>query len=377
MDEIVYAYPIANVVSFTHVARHHVRYLREYVKIHEVDVDSLDVTYWGEGYKLFVHPICYPFFDERKGGIKLAERFLDVARRKRYKLVGFEVADSDELSEPAVELMSRFDLLVFPSTFARNVYVNSCELNDVTPTDSIVVPHGISEEFYEPPSITDPNLRAILELKKEKNLRFVLFQLAHSSYRKGADLFVKAMSIVQARRPNVVILLKTCEQLDPYVREVEKLRNVRVSRTLPLDVYVQLYDVADVVVLTSRGGAFECAGLEGIARGKPTIVPNAGCFLDYVEYTIPVEVTDARPTVLEGNPIHVGRGWEVDVHDLADKIVEVVDHYDEYREKFDEYAEEVRRKYSWKRIVRDFVVELSKRSLIEITTKPYESRITL
>jgi glycosyltransferase involved in cell wall biosynthesis len=245
------------------------------------------------------------------------------------------------------------------------------------PTDAIVVPHGISEEFYKPSSITDPNLRAILELKKEKNLRFVLFHLAHSSYRKGADLFVKAMSIVQARRPNVVVLLKTCELVDPYVYEVKKLKHIQISKTLPLDVYVQLYDVADVVVLTSRGGAFECVALEGIARGKPTIVPNAGCFLDYVEYTIPVEVTDARPTVLEGNPIHVGRGWEVDVHDLADKIVEVVDHYDEYREKFDEYAEEVRRKYSWKRIVKNFVVELSKRSLIEITTKPYESRITL
>ena len=371
MDAVVYAYPIINTVSFTHIARNHIRYLKRYVKITEVDVDTFDITYWCDNHKMFIHPICYPFMKTEGNSELRATKFIDTAKRKHYKLVGFDVADSNLFSKIACRLMSKYDLVVFPSSFAKDVYVKSCERYDIDATRAIVIPHGISEEFSKPVSITDPYFKMLHDLKQSRDLVYVLFNLWHSAFRKGADLFVEAMKIVQAKRPNVIILLKTGGAEDEYTKEIKKLRHIHVSGMLPIDKYVQLYDVADIVVLTSRGGGFEHNALEGIARAKPTIVPKAGCFLDYIEYTISVEITDAKPVVLPNNPILIGTGWEVDVKELANTIIEVIDHYNEYKQRFIEYAKIVRRKYSWERIIEYFVYLLSRFGIVNVkASKP-------
>ena len=371
MDTVIYAYPMVNVVSFTHIARNHIRYLKRYIRITEVDVDSFDISHWSDKHKMFVHPICYPFMKTEGDSELRATKFIDLAKKKRYTLVGFDVADSDLFSEFACRLMSSYDLVVFPSTFARNVYIRSCEYYGITPTNAIVLPHGISEEFSKPVSITDPYFRSLLDLKRNMGLTFVLFNLWHSAFRKGADLFVEAMRIVQAKYPNVVILLKTGDHEDIYTKKVKKLRHIHVKGMLPIDKYVQLFDVSDIVVLTSRGGGFEHNALEAIARGKPTIVPNAGCFLDYAKYAITVSVTDKKPKIFKDNPIHIGKGWEIDTTELARTIIDVVEHYNEYRDRFIEYAKIVRNEYSWSNIIDYFAYVLSRYKIVNVkASKP-------
>ena len=371
MDTVIYAYPMTNVVSFTHIARNHIRYLRRYLRITEIDVDTFDISHWSDNRKMFIHPICYPFMKTLDNSELRATKFIELAKKKRYTLVGFDVADSDLFSKIACILMSSYDLVVFPSTFARNVYLRSCDFYGMTPTNAIVLPHGISEEFSKPVSITDPYFRSLLDLKRNMGLIFVLFNLWHSAFRKGADLFVEAMRIVQAKYPNVVILLKTGEHEDIYTKKVKRLRHIHVKGILPIDKYVQLYDVSDIVVLTSRGGGFECVALEGIARAKPTIVPNAGCFLDYAKYAIPVSVTDKKPKIFKNNPIHIGKGWEIDTNELANTIIDVIDHYNEYRNRFIEYAKIVRNEYSWSNIIDYFAYVLSKYKIVNVkASKP-------
>lgn len=53
-----------------------------------------------------------------------------------------------------------------------------------------------------------------------------------------------------------------------------------------------LYDTCDICICPSMGGGFELNALEGTSRGLPTLVPNSGCFLDYIDYLIPINLND-------------------------------------------------------------------------------------
>ena len=198
----------------------------------------------------------------------------------------------------------------------------------------------------------------------ERNGKIVVS--GNSGFRKGADLFAKAMSIVQKENPNAIILAKRLEGLDPYLPLLRQLRCIEIGSYLELDAYRQLYDLSDITVLASRGGGWELNALESLARGIPTIVPKAGCFLDYIEYTIPVRVTKNRPVVLPDNPIHVGRGWEIDVEELAKTILKVADNLSKYKRIARKNMKKIWKEYSWRRIVDKIVKILSEYDFIKV-----------
>jgi len=355
MNTIYYLYPIHNKVSFQFISRQHIRYLKaklqNNVKIIEVDVDTFDPTALGFNRKLIIHPLFYPFFEgvSKEANVKIGK--LNQCLNKGFKIIAFDTADSDRISEKAVDLANKVEAVVVPSNFAREVYEKSGVYKPIH-----VVPHGIPDEFMvNDKTITHPDLAKLKELKEKNNFIFILFHIFHSGYRKGVDLFAKAMSIVQKENPNAIILAKRFEGLDPYLPLLRQLRCIEIGSYLELDAYKQLYDLSDITVLASRGGGFEANAIESLARGIPTIVPKAGCFLDYIEYTIPVRVTKKRPIVLPDNPIHVGRGCEIDVEELAKTILKVVDNLSKYKRKARRNMKKIWKEYSWREIVKQIV----------------------
>jgi len=130
-----------------------------------------------------------------------------------------------------------------------------------------------------------------------------------------------------------------------FVNVLNKLDLVIVG-WLSNDELRQLYDACDVCVCPSRGGGFELNALEAIARGLPTLVPHGMCFLDYLEYTIPVKL-ERRVRVLPYNPIHVGRGFEVNINDFTDKLFNVVENLEHYKMMARKFSEHIRKQYAW------------------------------
>jgi len=336
-----YAYPISNLVSFTYIAKKHIEQLSKHASIRELDVDFLNPSMIPDHATLAIHPLLYPFF---KGEAPDLEAF-ETAVSKADRVAAFDTADSDRLSPLAMRLVNMIDLLIVPSTFAKTAYQESGATTEIE-----VVPHGISREFlYPAKSVTSPTLQALERTKLEKNLIYVLFDLRHSGFRKGADLVFAAMKRVQQKLPHVTLLIKRLQAIDPYLHMLKTLKHIEVAKQLPEREYRELFDIADIAVFPSRGGGFELQALEAISRGVPTLVPKAGCFLDYIEYAIPVEVAD-RVKVLEGNPIHIGMGWEASIDDLTLKLLEVIDHLEEFKQTFEKRARKVREKYNWYRI---------------------------
>jgi len=362
-----YVYPISNVVSFTFIARHHVAWLRRRIPIEVADEPSLDRSgLWAEldhGIPTLLHPILYVLMGDKTSMYWERIHRLELLRSLGGKLGGFDVADSDQLSEKAVDVLNRIDLIVVPSTWAAQAYRDS----DVqTPVE--VVPHGLSDAFVASNPVSnlaqgDGAMARLLALKRQEGAKLVLFQLVHSGYRKGADIVERVMRRIQAERPDVWLVVKRGVGVDPYLPPLRRLRMVEVAGWLDDLSYVELYDACDVCLCPSRGGGFELPALEAIARGLPTLVPDAGCFKDYTRWVIPVPVA-RRVRVLPGNPIHVGMGFEVDPDDLYVRLNDVLSHLDEYKRRAEREREGVAQKYSWERVVEGLWMVLKKHEFV-------------
>jgi len=343
---VVYVYPQWHTVSFTLVAKQHVHYLRKVVRVVEVDETWLDAiscaAVLGVGKTYLLHPAFYMLYSR--------DRARRVLRATARKIVGFEVADTDRISEKAVEIANELDLIIVPSRWVRDVYVKS---GVKTPVE--VVHHGVSELFKRPRKIPrNANIMLLNLLKREKNYIYVLFFLHHSGYRKGADLVYKVMERIQQKYSNVVLIVKRADIVDPFLHYLRRLKMIEVGGWLPEDDLIDLYDTCDILLCLSRGGGFELNALEALARGLITIVPAEGPFLEYSNYCIPVKV--ARwVKVFHDNPIHVGYGFEADVDDCVAKLEQVLEHLHEYRERFERQRRYVLTKFSWSKVCQDLI----------------------
>ncbi|MEM4972729.1 MAG: glycosyltransferase [Candidatus Hadarchaeales archaeon] len=333
---IRYVYPIRQVVSFTLVAQNHISALaRRGVLIAPWDWSNfIDRLMPG---RTLLHPLWYPFIGPGTRGRDLFFRLHGVAR-----LGGFDVVETTGLSEEAVSIANALDFLVVPSNWSARMAARAGVKVPI-----YVAPHGLSKAFLsEPRPARHPAVRELAELRRQGN-KLVYFHLWHSGRRKGADLVRKVMERVQQSMPNALLVIKrTPSLLDPYLGMLRELRHVEVAEWLGEEDLVSLYDQMDACLCLSRGGGFELVALEAAARGVPTLVPRAGCFLDYCDWLVPVEVAREVPNEMQGNPIHTGAGFEADWEDAAEKLLQILS---EGRRLPEENVELLRRTYTWER----------------------------
>jgi len=167
------------------------------------------------------------------------------------------------------------------------------------------------------------------------------------------------MRNVQQERKNVILVVKREQGIDPYLNRLLDLKVIELAGRLSWSGLREVYDICDICLCPSRGGGFELNALEAISRGLPTLVPNDGCFKEYIKYTIPIKVAK-QVKVYADNPIHEGNGFEVDLSDLHSKLLLTIDNIADERARFEEHAEKVRELYNWDR-VGDQLHELLKR----------------
>jgi glycosyltransferase involved in cell wall biosynthesis len=342
MNPIYYIYPRFSQVSFSKISREHIKHLSKKIKIYEIDEEILDGLMWIDQRTILLHPILYSTIGDNPNMFKQRQERLKRLLKVKGKLGGFETSDSDKISEIAVETLNQFDLIFLPSNWAKEVF-QKCGVK--SPIE--VIPHGLNETFISnDKSITDETVKRIQRIKERDGAILVLFFMMHSNYRKGADLVYEAMKDIQLVYPNIYLVIKHSSNKQQIEDKFKKLKLIEVSGWMEENQLRQLYDVCDMLLCPSRGGGFELNALEGIARGLPTLVPEAGCFMDYIEYAIPLTVRN-HPKVFPDNPIHIGNGWETSAEDLFQTIEKVYFNLSYYKEKAKEYSQHVKEKYNW------------------------------
>lgn len=343
---LFYFLPFFHTVSFQFVAKWHVYFLRELFNVFQLDekffYSKLALFFLPSHKVSCLHPFFYLAF-ERESHLKLL-------RLKTEYIVGFDVADSTAISPKAVKVANMCDLIIVPTEFSKEVFENSG-----VETRIEVIPHGVPEEFkIEKIVIKHPLIKKLTRMKLEKKYFYILYFLWHSWKRKGAHLVYEVMKEIQKEFLNVVLLLKTGTYRDPFVEILLSLRTIEVSGFMSLRTLIELYSIADVVIVPSLAGGFEWNALEAIALGIPTIVPNSPFFNHIKKYAITIDNV-REVEVYEDNPIHIGKGYEPEPNTFYNVLKDVILNYPSYKEKFVKQRYEVLEKFSWSNIGRKLI----------------------
>jgi len=194
--------------------------------------------------------------------------------------------------------------------------------------------------------VTVPNGTVIVE----RNGKVVVS--GNSPERKGWPEVQEFMVRLSRERKDVTLVLVTTTPASADQLSYSTFRCVNVWGFLNDNEKMYLYDLADLTLLFSRGGAFELCGLESIARGTPAIGHDKGAWVDYMPDFLRVKA-DKRVKVFEGNSIHVGYGYTVDVENALDLAHNILDNLNEYRARTKEYAVNVLRDvFNWRSVSR-------------------------
>ena len=374
MNPILYVYHRRFLTSFSLVSRKHIEYLR---KLRLANVYELDDIFFPNfipaiRYKLVLHPWTSLWSDlvehlRRVAGGKLEHRlsqYIEYSKSLYDGLIGFDVCDSDAISDWAVSLLNHADKVIVPSRFCRDVFERSGVRSRI-----YVLPHGVDQEWFSTPNITETGPREKISLavalpymyKVKTGKKMLLFWLWHSGPRKGFEEVLEVYERLKKERDDVFLVIKTSVKDMPEIKEVED----RVRRLEIIHVFgwasdyekMFLYDSADITLLFSRSGAFEINCMESIARGTPCIAHDRGAWIDYLPDFLRVKAGE-RVKVFEKNIMHTGYGYKVDVEDALNKIHDILDNYEEYKAKTEEWRQKV--------LANEFRWDLIAKKLIDI-----------
>jgi glycosyltransferase involved in cell wall biosynthesis len=370
---ILYCAPFWHAVSFTLIAQKHIEYIK---KLGLANVQTLDELSFASfipsmKYVAILHPWIYIYHRfllarERALNENLKDKFqpyLSWWRSRFDKLIAVEVCDSDRLSDFAVNLLNQADKIIYPSSFCVEVAKASGVKVPI-----VRVPHGVDPEWYSMPNQWEtapikqinPLLIELYLHKIRKKKRLLLFWLWHSSDRKGWPEVLEFYKRLVKERKDVTLVLKTMSPRSLEFQDVMPLGAIEVYGFLSEYEKMCLYDLADITLCFSRGGGFEHNALESLARGIPVITSDWGSWTDYVPQFLQAR-RGRKVIVLPNNAIHVGYGYTIDVESALDKAHDILDNYEEYKAKVDEWRQKVLvKEYNWEVVARRIVEECEK-----------------
>lgn len=334
MKPLTYIYPKSQRPSFKLIAQQHIKQLRK----RGVEVIERDIKYFTEkdvGEVTVTHPMFYPVID--------APFKVKWLIRRAKKLIGFDVCDSDRITDLASYIANMYDLVCVPSKFCKEVYRQSGVFSRIE-----VIPHGVDDAFFrEPREPRDPDVRKVAEKRGVK----ILYFLWHSGFRKGCDVVAEAFARLLKDFDNVHLIVKLSGLFDPFIQFLLTLKNVVIfNKWLNIDDLVDLYDVCDIVITPSRSGGFELNALEALARGKIVIVSQWGAFDDYCRECLRVSSKSLVDVFLGDNiskKIHCGKGVNPDPNDLYHKLRYAITMKNILEKKYMVLQRIVKENYNW------------------------------
>jgi len=325
---IYYVYPQHHDVSFKFVAKEHVKMLKEKYTVYEIPALSF------YQFTPFKYPISiiHPFFYSMWHWTNVEFSFFEQYRTKVSEIIGVEVADSNKIAEKYIEYGNNYaDKIIVNSEWSKNAFKNS---GLKVPIYKVV--HNFNDRLLakDEELNVDEQVKYIEKVKNEKKIKLIFISLWHSDFRKGGDIFHAIAKEIQKERDDIYFLVKSGMQRTDF----KDIKMFNLTGNTDFDNIIKMYRISDLYLLPSRGGSFELNGLEAFVSKIPTVATKNGAWEEY----FPPQLKDLLvnscdfPTVLPGNPIHIGKGVQMCTNKAIDKILEVIDKLDEYKAKIEE-----------------------------------------
>jgi len=223
---------------------------------------------------------------------------------RKTRVIGFEVSDTDRLSETAISQINDydFDLIITPSKWSAQGFsgVN---------TEVVVLPHAINSDVIKS-----------IDVNKKKDYFWVY--APHSRERKGLDLVEEVL-------PHYLNHFANARVSMPYFLELIRKGVSAYPLTDELDdyQYFRYFGECEYFLYPVRGGAFEIPIAEALALGLKVAIPERGAWTEIPlrkEDVVWIK-TNGKIRLWYGNKIHVGHFVSMDVQDVEKALYELID----------------------------------------------------
>lgn len=263
----------------------------------------------------------------------------DVYRKAKKYSVGFSYWETSRLRQDWVANMNEMDEIWTVSRWAKKVFIDS---GVSVPVKSFKL--GVNNDLYYP------------KLRKRKN-SFVFLSIGSPSSRKNSQLAVDAFIKLFGDSEGFRMIYKSNGH--PDARIFDKAGNINhLSSNHRIDVIdrevseielANIYEKVDCILYPTSGEGWGILPMQGIAKGIPTICTNATACTEFAHLSVPL---DFEWSTEKMNGIYNGAGeWaKPNFDDLCDKMLYVVNNYDEVAKHTYQGAEYIEKNLTWDKV---------------------------
>jgi len=259
----------------------------------------------------------------------------DVYRKASEHSIGFTYWETTALPKGWASFMNEMDEIWTASTFMKDVFVSS-GVKCLVRSFSL----GVNEKIFFPK-------------KRERKHKFTFLSMGSPSSRKNSQMAVDAFIKLFDKNEDYHLLYKSNGPPDARLRrggEVSRLDShpqiTVVDYDVPEITLSHIYDKSDCLLYPTSGEGWGLIPFQAIAKGIPTICTNATSCTEFAHMSVPLDYKWSNYR-MSGIYSDAGEWAEPNFDDLCDKMLYVVNNYEEVSDKTFKSANYINENMKW------------------------------
>jgi hypothetical protein len=259
--------------------------------------------------------------------------------------IGLTYWETNKLPDSWVVDCNRMDEVWTTSRFMRDVFINS----------------GVTVPVYAFNLGVNPDI--FFPVKRHPHTPFTFLSIGSPSTRKNSQTAVDAFIKVFGGKEGYRLIYKS--NGPPDARSISNGMKDRLSHpqieVIDWEVSTEdlgrIYDCADCLLYPTSGEGWGLIPFQSIAKGIPTICTNATACEEFADMSIPLDYEWSNEKM---SGIYEGAGlWaKPNFDDLCDKMLYVVNNYEEVSNKTFVSAQYIHENMTWEKVSKDYVDRL-------------------
>ncbi|MFT5112271.1 MAG: glycosyltransferase involved in cell wall biosynthesis [Parasphingorhabdus sp.] len=260
------------------------------------------------------------------------------------KTIGGFVCETDHIQDSWVAVCNRFDLIIVPSNWCRQAFLDSGVLRPI-----MVVAHGLEDEYRPNPTINRPDVFTF----------YNTFHASSFSTRKSLEELVRTFLRTFGKEEKVMLRLRT--ESTGYLTDLKKEYEFgnRIWHDANLNCNTQkfadIYSEVHCTVHPSKGEGFGFIPFQSIACGTPVIAPHSTGMADYLNGDNSIKLKTSGRVNGEGVGNAVGTYFAIDEDHLSYCMRYVVNHWETEYQKCNLASSQFRHQYSWENVLEELI----------------------
>ena len=261
--------------------------------------------------------------------------------------VGFTFWETNKLPTKWVERCNEMDEIWTCSVSMKDVFINS----------------GVTKPVYEFKLGVDPKI--YFPKKRTPHDKFTFLSIGSPSTRKNSQISVDAFLKLFEGNHDYKLIYKSNGPGDARLHKGTSNQN-SVNGHPQIEVIdyqvsheglADIYDKADCLLYPTSGEGWGLIPFQAISKGIPTICTNALACTEFADMSVPLDFVWGSKN-MSGIYSDAGEWAEPNFDDLCDKMLYVVNNYQEVSDKTYKSAEYINKNMTWEKVSKKYINRL-------------------